>query len=180
MKDAIQEAKELVKRMESKTSKGLKIKHANILLGIAFIILAGVIFFICQKDDMQFYMNKAPGPGFMPMISAAVIGLCGLGITVQSVLRLKRGDPEDEKVIAVWEEWKSFFIIIGVCAAAVFLADYIGLITAITIAMVLLIRFLGPESWKTSLLVGIGTGIVIYVVFVLLLKVHVPTGPFGF
>lgn len=167
-------------RMESKTSKGLKIKHADILLGIAFIVIAAVIFFICRKDDMQFYMNKAPGPGFMPMISAAMIGICGVGITAESVLRLRRSDPEGEKVIANWEEWKSFFLIIGICAAALLLADYIGLITAITITMVLLIRFLGPESWKTSLLVGIGTGIVIYLIFIVLLKVHVPQGPFGF
>ncbi|MGI6027824.1 MAG: tripartite tricarboxylate transporter TctB family protein [Candidatus Heteroscillospira sp.] len=166
--------------MENKTAKGLKIKHANILLGVVSIVLACAIFFICKKDGMQFYMNKAPGPGFMPMISASIIGICGLGITVQSVLRLKLADQEGEKLLAEWHEWRSFFIIIGICSAAVVLADYIGLITAITIAMVLLIRFLGPESWKTSLLVGVGTGIVIYLIFIVLLKVHVPEGPFGF
>ena len=69
---------------------------------------------------------------------------------------------------------------LGIGAAAVFLADFIGLITAITLAIVLLIRFLGPESWKTSVLVGVGTGAVMYLIFVVLLKVHVPVGPFGF
>jgi hypothetical protein len=166
--------------MEGKAQKGLKIKHANIVLGVAFIIFALAVFFICKKDDLQFYVNRAPGPGFMPMLSGGLIGLCGAGITVQSLFRLKKDDPEGEAVVANWEEWKSFFFVIGFSAAAVFFAEYIGLITALTLVMVFLIRFLGPEPWKPSILVGVGVGIVIYLIFVVLLKVHVPVGPLGF
>ncbi|MGE4353469.1 MAG: tripartite tricarboxylate transporter TctB family protein [Oscillospiraceae bacterium] len=168
--------------MENKPSVGLKIKHANIILGVVFVLFAAGIFIICKRDGLQFYMNKTPGPGFMPMISAAIIGICGIGIAVKAISRLLRAvqDPEDEKVIAKWNEWKSFFIIIGIGIATVLLSEYMGLILSLTAAMVLLIRFLGPESWKTSLIVGIGTGIVIYLIFIVLLKVHVPKGPFGF
>ena len=166
--------------MGDKNFRGLKTKHANLLLGLCCIVLAIIIFAICRKDNMGFYINKAPGPGFMPMLSAGLVGICGVGIFVQSAKNLKSMAPEDEKVFTVWDEWKSFFMIIGCGAVALLLAEYIGLITAITIVMILLIRFLGPESWKTSLLVGLGTGVVIYLIFVVLLKVHVPEGPFGF
>ena len=69
---------------------------------------------------------------------------------------------------------------IGLGAACVFAARYVGLITAIAVIIIFLVRFLGPEPWKTAIPVGIGTGAVMYLIFVALLKVHVPVGPFGF
>jgi hypothetical protein len=168
--------------MENKKSVGLKIKHANIILGLVFILLSAAIFFICRRDGLDFYHNSAPGPGFMPMIAASLIGICGAGIAVTGIFALKNAanNPELEKVIANWQEWRSFILITVICSLAIFLASYIGLITSVTLAVILLIRFLGPESWKTSIIVGLGTGIVIYLVFVVMLKVHVPEGPFGF
>ena len=168
--------------MGNNQSRGLKIKYANVIAGVVFVLLAAGIFIICKTDNLDFYANRSPGPGFMPMISAVLIGICGVGIAIKAILNLrgKLVDTEGDKVIATWIEWKSFFIIIGIGTATVILTEYLGLIIAVTAAMVLLIRFLGPESWKTSLLVGIGTGIVIYLIFIVLLKVYVPKGPFGF
>lgn len=173
-----------VEFMENKPSKGLKIKHANVVLGIVFILLAAAIFLICQIDGLKFYHNKAPGPGFMPMISAAIIGICGVGITIGAFSYLRKKEinleNENEKVIATIEEWKSFFIIIGIGAATVVITPFLGLITTLTASIILLIRFLGPEPWKTSIIVGLVTGIIMYLIFVVFLKVHVPKGPFGF
>jgi len=166
--------------MEKKSERGLKIKYANVLLGAVFIVLALAILYICQRDDMQFYVKRAPGPGFMPTLSAALIGVCGVGITIQSVLRLKKDAAAGEAPLATRDEWKNFFLVIGLSAAAVFFAKYGGLITVITLVIVLLIRFLGPEPWKTAIPVGIGTGVIMYLIFVVLLKVHVPVGPLGF
>lgn len=166
--------------MEKKSQFGLKIKHANIILGVAFIVLSIAIAYICKTDNMKFYSNNAPGPGFMPMLSAGLIALCGIGITARSFIDLKNGsDPDGEKVIATWTEWKSFFIIIGSTIAVMLCTKFLGLIISVTIAVIMMIRLLGPEPWKTSLMVGIGTGIVIYLVFVVFLKVHVPVGIFG-
>ena len=166
--------------MEEKRSGGVKLKYANIILGACFIVLALAILFICQKDGMKFYVKRAPGPGFMPALAAALIGICGIGITVQGVLRLKKEDPEGDGPLATGMEWRNYLLVIGVSAAAVFFAEYIGLITAITLGVIVLIRFLGPEPWKTAIPVGIGTGAVMYLIFVVLLKVHVPVGPLGF
>lgn len=166
--------------MENKTSRGLKVKYANVILGLVFMLFAAVVLYICNKDNMSFYLNNAPGPGFMPMISAGIVGLCGLGILIRSVLKLKEETEEGEKILATLTEWQCFIAVIAVCSATVLVADYIGLITAITLAIILLIRFLGPEPWKTAVIVGLGTGIVIYLIFIVLLSVHVPTGPFGF
>ena len=165
--------------MEKKPG-GLKIKYANLILGICFIVLALAIFVISRMDDMKFYVKRAPGPGFMPTLAAALIGICGIGIVVVSLRNLKKDAPEGEEPLITPEEARNYLLVIGIGAAAVFLADFIGLITAITLAIVLLIRFLGPESWKTSVLVGVGTGAVMYLIFVVLLKVHVPVGPLGF
>ena len=166
--------------MNDQKKPGLKAKHGDIVLGVAFIVLAAAIFSICKRDDLRFYMNRAPGPGFMPMLSSALIGLCGLGITAGGIRQVISRNPEGDKALFNFSEIRSLLIVIGLGAASVLAAKYIGLMSSITVVMVLLIRFLGPEPWKTSLLAGIGTGIVMYVVFVVLLKVHVPVGPLGF
>lgn len=166
--------------MENKKTAVLKIKYADIIMGVLFVALAAWIFWVCRSDGLDFYHDNAPGPGFMPMISAAMIAVCGVGITIKAVMALRKNDPEGEKPIAVSEEWKTFFLIIGVCFASMFLAEILGLIITVTLAMIVLIRFLETEKWSTSIIVGVATGIVIYLIFVVFLKVHVPRGPLGF
>ena len=166
--------------MEEKKGGGLKIRYANIALGVCFILLALFILFICQNDDMKFYVKRAPGPGFMPALSAALIGLCGLGITIQGVLKLKKEDAYGDEPLFTSDEFRNYLIVIGLGVACVFAAKYIGLISSIALIIIFLVRFLGPEPWKTAVPVGLGTGAVMYLIFVVLLKVHVPVGPFGF
>ncbi len=160
--------------------KGFRYRHAELLLGILMLIIALGILFICRQDNMKFYVKKAPGTGFMPMLSAAVIALCGAGITVKGVLGRKKEDPEKSGPFVSDGEGRSFLTVIVLGALSIAAAKYVGLICAVTLMMILLIRFLGPESWKTSVLAGIGTGAAMYLIFVVFLKVHVPVGPLGF
>ncbi len=166
--------------MKDKPHGGLKLKYANIVLGIVFIALALGILYVCRHDNLQFFIRKGPGPGFMPILSGAIIGLCGAGITITGLLRLKKDSSDGDEPVATNAEWKNFFLVIGLCALTIAAAKYIGLISAITLVMVLLIRFLGPEPWKTAIPVGVVTGIVMYLIFVVFLKVPVPKGPLGF
>ena len=170
----------------------MKIGKANQVFCFITILFGALILFETWREGLAFISKRSPGAGFFPIIIGIGIIICGVGmIWEQNVLRrkVKEGTQDEylleeaktmEKPVFEQGEVKNFFIILGVALMVVLLSKVIGLITAVTLAMIAYIRFLGKEPWKLSLLIGVGTGVVMFMVFGVLLNVPMPKGPLGF
>ncbi|MCR5369095.1 MAG: tripartite tricarboxylate transporter TctB family protein [Clostridium sp.] len=162
----------------------MKMGLANRIFGAAAVLFGVLILFETNREQLALVSKRSPGAGFLPTIIAIGIILCGIGIFAEQVILERRKTPEimeqKEKNLVEPGDMRNFAIVLGVAALVVVFSSWIGLITAVTLAMIAYVRLLGREPWKISVLIGLGTGIVMFLVFSVLLKVPMPTGPWGF
>ncbi|HWS35525.1 MAG TPA: tripartite tricarboxylate transporter TctB family protein [Actinoplanes sp.] len=106
------------------------------------------------------------GPGTWPMIVGIALVLLGLGLAARS----RHDDPPERFT-------RGSLLVV---AAVAVMAGYVTVITTIgfEIPTVLLafvwLRFLGRETWRTSIAVSLGTTVAFYALFVGALNVTIP------
>lgn len=159
----------------------LKKGKANLFMGIAFMLFGCIISGIILIEQYPLWSGKNPGRGLFPAIAAGGIILSGFGIVVSNFIQIKRKRGEDEEVrltIRALEVY-NLSVVIGIAILIVFLTKYLGFLPCVTIGTIFYTRFLAQEKWRKCLIIGLGTGLVMYLVFVLFLKVNFPVGIFG-
>lgn len=114
-----------------------------------------------------------PGPGYVPLLLACVLGGIGLLVTVL-------GSRSQRLAETAWPEATRALIIMVACVAATFALERIGyrLTTA-----AFLVFFLGVIERKhplTVVMVSAGFSLASFYVIGILLKVPLPRGPWGF
>jgi hypothetical protein len=150
------------------------------------MILGAVIVVIGKSAGMQFLRGTTPGTAFMPFITAWGIGLCGLALAIRSLKPAKaenttretEKDPESVWIFKKKNLW-NFGIVIGTSILIVLSAKFLGLLVSLAIGVALMTRLLGTPGWKTSIFVGIFSGVTFFLVFDLFLRVPLPRGIFG-
>ncbi len=161
-----------------------QMRQANLILGIMGVLGGLIIIWLAFVQNLAFTKQGFPGPGFFPIMCGIAIVLCSLAIFMKAWFKAKKDILQDQpdnmlqKNIFNRMELKSFAIVIGISWAVVILSDIIGLLVAISIAVVILIRVLGKETLKTSCLVGVGTFAVLFLIFDVFLRIPLPAGIF--
>ncbi|MDR1658582.1 MAG: tripartite tricarboxylate transporter TctB family protein [Deltaproteobacteria bacterium] len=168
-----------------------KINKAEMIFGLGAIVLAITIFLIGQKTKLIFFRGTTPGAAFMPYLTAAGIGLCGFWLFFKQLLNMrqskkdktndKKDNNTEENKIKFFkkQDIKNFIVVIVSSILIVILANPLGFLISLTLGIIAMAKFLGTPSWRTSILVGIGSGISFYLIFDLFLKVPLPRGLFG-
>ena len=156
----------------------MKKKHLDYALGFFFLIFGIAILIGVYYGDMKFWRGYAPGVGFFPIISALCIILCSLSLLVINFVKIKREaiDSDNEKFVFDRIELLNLIYIASVSIIVMIGTAYVGFMISLTIAIFILMKFLGKESWKTALTTTIATAVIIYLVFGIFLKVPLPTG----
>jgi len=117
-----------------------------------------------------------PGPGFLPLLVGALMGVCSTVLLLRAVREGGTG-----KAIHTLRP-KNLFKLIGTLAAIlsyVFLFPLLGFIPATIILMIFLFKAIGEMGWKTTLAWGISTSISMYLIFKVWLMVQFPIGLWG-
>ncbi len=117
-----------------------------------------------------------PGPGFLPLLVGALMGICSTVL----LLRAIREGGTGQSIRALRP--KNLFKLIGTLAAIlsyVFLFPLLGFIPATIILMIFLFKAIGEMGWKTTLAWGISTSIFMYLIFKVWLMVQFPIGLWG-
>lgn len=113
-----------------------------------------------------------PGPGYMPLMLAGSLGVFGLLIALRGA-----GSPLLDTID--WTEGKRGIVLLIACGVATFALERIGY----RLTMIALLAFmLGVVERKRPLptaLVALGFAFISHFVFATLLKVQLPTGPWG-
>jgi putative tricarboxylic transport membrane protein len=152
-------------------------RQVDIVIGALSIVFAG--FYLTQSFSLDFYQRSGiPGPGFLPTLLAVAIALLGLCLVATRLFRTT-GDLGHLEMPAWGQVTRSMGVWLAF-AAAVLIIEYVGFV--VTSALLIGFLLLGIENLRSigAVLTVILIPLTFYVVFVVLLSVHLPTGPWGF
>ena len=164
----------------------LTMKKADNILGAIGIIGGIVIIVLAYVQKLPFLKKGFPGAGFFPILCGIAIVACSLLLFYEDYLKRKKSRDDTSKkdefeIIDISSVEIKNFILTTVASIFVILAtQFIGLLISIGITVTGLIKILGKESWKKSAMVGIGTTVVLYLIFKEFLGVSLPDSMIGF
>jgi len=126
------------------------------------------VYWCIMSIQYGLWVRKGPGGGFLPMLAGILAILIGIWVVKDSFKETDLGKFN-----------KKVFLPIGVMLAIAILSEYIGLICAIVIYLFCWLRFYSKVNLKTTILITIICPCIVYAIFIMWLKVPVPTGIFG-
>jgi putative tricarboxylic transport membrane protein len=141
-------------------------------------VLVGLGVFVVRESAAWEYMTPdGPGPGFFPLwIGLATIALSVLyiGLLAYDVVREQPVHRTNwtgtGRVLA---GWAAFMIAAALLKPA-------GFIVSFALLVVFLVRVIFARPFVAAFAVGLGSAFGFWVLFVKLLNVRLPTGPWGF
>lgn len=164
----------------------VSLKKANKFLGLFGILGGAIIVTLAFVQKLPFVKKGLPGAGFFPILCGIAIAGCGLLLLAENQSRINKAkstgveDKELESNIINKVELRNFVHIIGASIFVLIMSKYIGMVISIGLTVIGLIKLLGKENWKNSLLIGIGTTVVLYLIFISFLGVSLPDSIIGF
>jgi cell division protein FtsW (lipid II flippase) len=142
----------------------------DLLLSIAGIGLSIAVFIQSSKYDI--YTYDVLGGGLFPRIMAVIITLCSLALIVRYVLNRKnpKKDKGEEK------KPKNAFLLVLAVLIYIMALETVGYVV-MTVALVAFLLWIQKvRKPKTLILSTVVICGMLYVIFVLLLRVRMPTG----
>lgn len=121
------------------------------------------------------------GAGFFPAIVAAVLAISACVVLVQDICATADAtvDDEDSAEFGGDVDW---WRLLGVLAASLtvpLVADRVGFVVAVSVAVVVIAKIMGLKGWRGPLIMGLGFGAAVWLVFVQWLFVPLPAGQLG-
>lgn len=163
----------------------LTLKQGNNILGITGIIGGIIIIALAFIQKLPFMRKGLPGSGFFPVWCGVAITIFGLLIILENYKKskeAKESDDEDNelnKSIINMKELRTFAYTIGVSILVLISTPIIGMLTSIGLAVICLVKILAEESIKKSILIGVGTSLVLYLIFIVFLGMPLPSSFIG-
>lgn len=157
-------------------------RRADRVTGVALAAFA--VYTIAAGWQMGYWQGRIPGPGFAPIWIGGGLALAALFLLFRrapgpAALQLLQPVPADaparlgSRVLILGGE------IVAVTAAALLLAPRVGMMAAIALLLLVLIRLLGG-TWRNAVATAALLPAAFYFLFVRWLQVPVPKGPWGF
>lgn len=119
--------------------------------------------------------EEGPGGGAWPFWLAAIMLLCCIWIAINWFRRSSPPSKSDKPFMDSYAV-RMFLLVGGSVTAMIGLVHFIGMYGAIPVFLIFYIRYLGQHSWLTTLLISLGSPIVIFFFFDIALRVVLPKG----
>lgn len=117
-----------------------------------------------------------PSPGFFPFLTSVGMVILGAILLLHGFRNRRLPEPEIEG--SKWN-WRAGACLVVLAAYAHFM-ELLGFTLSTFLSMSALFALVGLLPWYRAALAGAGTAAVSGLVFGILLKMTLPTGPFGF
>lgn len=134
-------------------------------------------FVVWESTAWEYMTRDGPGPGFFPLwigLAIVVLSVFYIGFHAYDLIREEAVHRTNWSGTApVLAGWAAFMV-----SAA--LLKPVGFIASFTLLVVFLVRVIFRRSFAAALAVGVGSALGFWVLFVQLLGVRLPTGPWGF
>lgn len=146
-------------------------KKAEIFFAL-FLLGAGLLMFIISLD-YPYSTQFGPGPGFFPVWISGFMILFSLIFLIKLFRSNISGaffnHPDSLKTLILF--------IVGLIITII-LIPILGLILSLGLFCLFAFRLFDKHSWKGSVGVSVGAMVIFYLIFVIWLKVPLPTGIF--
>ena len=139
--------------------------------GAALFLFALVVTWESQKLPLG--TLSTPGPGFLPLILAIVLGISGIVIAVL-------GGSSAALSALGWGEGRHALAILGACAFAAIALERIGYRVTTLLALIFLLGVIERRRALSVAILSLALSLGSFYLFHTLLKVQLPRGPFGF
>ena len=150
-------------------------QKANDLL--AALLIAGFgIFVIYQASALPYSSEYGPGPGFFPLWLG--LGLVGLALLLGAKSALSRVQFEARDVS--WKKTGRPLLAWTGLVITFFLIKLLGFLVTFALLTAFLVFVMDQRPFQAAVAVAVGTALVFYLVFTLLLGVPLPVGPWKF
>ncbi len=146
-------------------------QRVNQILALLWIGVGVVI--IIQSQDLKYFAEYGPGPGFLPFWLGVAFILLGLVMLAQFSFSHKEGEPLEPP--SKHAAWQMFLVMFGFFMF-VFLADKVGFLLSIGLLFIFLLVFVERKGWKFSLAMAIINTLIFWAIFELGLQQRLPTG----
>jgi hypothetical protein len=143
-------------------------------LAVAFVVAllgADVIYESYQLGSR--WDEDGPQAGYFPFYIGCFVAISGLLVFVQALLRLR----SDTKTFVEWGQLKQVMIVLLPTLAYILCVQLIGIYVSATVFIGLFMRFVGKYGWLRSASVGLGVGVVSFLLFEVWFKIPLPKGP---
>ena len=154
--------------------------RADLFAGL--VLAAGFGAALWEAGSFQYGTEFAPGPGFAPVWLSAIGIALSLLIAFHAFRAMR--DPERSTDDGADALDKAGLFRVGATLAGLVammaVASWLGLVPSILVFLLFLTLYVQRLSILTAIGASVGTVFFVYVVFVLLLDVPIPSGPLGF
>jgi putative tricarboxylic transport membrane protein len=143
----------------------------------AFCVAAFGVYVAVASARLPYVSEHGPGPGFMPLWLG--IGLIVLALSLIVIDLLPRPNPErthKSRTQPVARALAGWLAVMG----SIMVLPRLGFTLSLALLAIFLVIVLDRRSVWTALSVGFGLGLSFYIVFVLVLGIPLPSGPWGF
>lgn len=119
-----------------------------------------------------------PGPGFMPFLSGALLGIFGMILIFPTARSWKAEEAKEQKTSVMWN-WKKltspFLTLLTLFLYLLFL-EPLGFILTTFICLFFLFKLSEPRKWMRPVILSVCTSILSYLVFSVWLQCQFPRG----
>ena len=141
-----------------------------------FCALAGAWWAFTGLKKYELWLKGGgPGGGFLPVVSGTFVAVMSCIVLVRSFKREREEKKEAEEISFQIKEYLPAAAVV----AALFLSYIVGLLPGLFIMIFAWLKLVEKEGWLRSGVSAIIFTAVVYVLFVMLLKIPFPTGMLG-
>ncbi|HXG49958.1 MAG TPA: tripartite tricarboxylate transporter TctB family protein [candidate division Zixibacteria bacterium] len=126
-----------------------------------------------ESRHLPFGTLRQPGPGFLPVVLAALLLLTGL-----SLICVSGGAPSLGSLR--WVEWRHTLAISAASAFSVAAIERLGYRLTLVLVLLFLVKVVEKQGWLVSLAFASTMAFGSFFLFHTILRVPLPEGPLGF
>ncbi|MGH2778361.1 MAG: tripartite tricarboxylate transporter TctB family protein [Actinomycetota bacterium] len=152
-------------------------KAQQIDVGVGAIVVALGIFVLLQSQELDFYLEGIPGPGFFPSLLAGALAVAGGLLCLAGFIGSK--DTSEDLELATRAQAKRSLGVWVALLGSVLLVSVAGFLIAMLVLVGVLIFGLEGKRNLRGLAAVILIPLSAHLLFAELLQVQLPTGVFG-
>ncbi len=118
----------------------------------------------------------SPGPGLMPFLLGIALLLCSLSIFVRSFFVIIRNEKCSNESAWSGIQFKKLIMVVASLLGYWMFLEKIGFVLTTFLVLLILFKTMDSQRWRTVFFASILTVTLIYIVFVIVLRVDLPSG----